>query len=100
MDLLWIFGMSTKAYAWFVVIVSLLIAVGFGIWFDKSIDEYFESAPTDLPDEINIEIEVRKDISPGKPSASQTEPCAQPSKEAVSSSLSSRPTQKAGYVPE
>ena len=83
MDLLWIFGMSTKAYAWFVVIVSLLIAVGFGIWFDKSIDKYFESPPTDLPDEINIEIEVRKE-----------------EKEAVSSSHSSRPTQKAGYVPE
>ena len=83
MDLLWIFGMSTKAYAWFVIIVSLLIAVGFGIWLDKSIDEYFESPPTDLPDEINIEIEVRKE-----------------EKEAASSALSSRPTQKAGYIPE
>lgn len=97
MDLLWIFGMSTKAYAWFIVITSLLIAVGFGIWFDKSIDEYFESPETDLPEEISIEIE--KVESPEKPSASQNAPCALSLRE-VASAPSPRPTQKAGYVPE
>ena len=105
MELLWLFGMSTKAYAWFVLIVSGILAILLTIAANKESNDFMHDYfgipnPIELPDEITIEIV--KENSQSQTSASQTEPSALPESatEHLASGDVSHPMQKTGDVPE
>ena len=110
MELLWLFGMSTEAYAWFWVIISVLFSILFAIGVsggDSSsyMHDYFgvpkEYDLKNLPDEITIEIVKEK---PESSTETPDDACSAPSSEQVETSLISEsasfPKGKGVYLPE